>query len=88
MKRPYKRPLTLAELKAIPDEDIDFSDIPEATAEFWATAERIDPEPRNLVSIRVPRDVVDYFKRDGARGYTARMASVLSAYVKMQSERP
>ena len=88
MTKRYNRPLTLAELAAIPDEEIDYRDIPKATAKFWASAERIEPETRNLVSIRVPREVVEYFQRDGAKGYTARMARVLSAYVKMQTGQP
>ena len=88
MKKPYKRPLTPAELEAMPDEDIDYSDIPEATADFWKTAEIVEPAPKTTVSLRLPRDVVDYFKRDGAKGYTARIASVLSAYVKMRTEHP
>ena len=85
MKKRYKRELTLAELEAMPDKDIDYSDIPKATAEFWAAAERVEPEARNLVSISVPREVVEYFQKDGVKGYTARMARVLSTYVKMQT---
>ena len=84
----YKRPLTPEELAAVPDEDIDYSDIPKTTAEFWASAEWIEPKTRSLVSLRVPHEVVEYFQRDGAKGYTARMARVLSTYVKMQTERP
>ena len=88
MKKPYKRPLTPAELEAMPDEDIDFSDIPEATADFWRTAEVVEPKSKTQVSLRLPNEVVDYFRRDGEKGYTARIASVLSAYVRMQTGHP
>ena len=35
----YERPMTIEEMKQVRDEDIDFSDIPEANAVFWAEAE-------------------------------------------------
>lgn len=38
----------IEELKAIPDEKIDFSDIPELDTEFWGNAEGVEPsqEPK------------------------------------------
>ena len=87
MKKRYKRPLTPAELAAMPDEDIDYSDIPETTAEFWASAERVEPGDWNLVTIRVTKEVLDHFQRDGVEGSTSRMSRVLSDYVKTRIKR-
>ena len=38
MKKRYDRELTVAELAAMPDSDIDYSDIPEANDPFWSKA--------------------------------------------------
>lgn len=50
--------------------------------EFWQNAEIVYPKPRSNVSLRVDDDVLAYFKGDNPRGYTARMAAVLKAYVE------
>lgn len=82
MKKRYDRPLTPEELAARPDSEIDFSDIPELDEEFWANAKVVPPRTKPNISLRVPQDVVDYFKAESPRGYTARMAAVLTAYVQ------
>ena len=82
MKQRYNRPLTPEELAQIPDEDIDTRDIPERDAVFWATAKVTPPRNKPNVSLRVPAEVVDFFKADDPKGYTARMAAVLAAYVQ------
>jgi len=64
---------------AIRDADIDYSDIP-STAEFWRKIEPIMPEPKAQITLRVERDVLDFFKRQGKR-YQTRMHAVLKAYV-------
>jgi hypothetical protein len=35
MKKPYDKPMTAAEIAATPDQDIDFSDMPELDDAFW-----------------------------------------------------
>lgn len=64
------------------DEDIDYSDIPELDAAFWEQAKIATPTTKPNVSLRVPEDVVAFFKAENPKGYTARMAAVLSAYVQ------
>ncbi len=77
----YDRPLTLAELAAMSDNDIDYSDIPEATEEFWKNARVVWPERLKVhLSLRLDPDIVAFFKKDG-RGYQTRMNAVLRAYV-------
>jgi len=65
-----------------PESDIDYSDIPELDDAFWAQAKVMPPRVKPNVSLRVPRDVVDFFKAENPKGYTARMAAVLIAYAK------
>lgn len=69
-------------LEAMRDEDIDYSDIPELDADFWEHARIATPSTKANVSLRVSEDVLAFFKADSPKGYTARMAAVLSAYVK------
>ena len=75
-----------ARFDAITDEDIDRavaddSDAPPLIDESWlANARIVEPEPKVPVTIRLDRDVVDFFK-DGGPGYQTRMNAVLRAYV-------
>jgi uncharacterized protein (DUF4415 family) len=48
--------------------------------EWFDKASRTAPEPKVSITIRVDKDVYDFF-RDGGPGYQTRMNSVLSAYV-------
>lgn len=70
-----------ARFDAIRDEDIDYSDIPELDAEFWANAQIKTPAQKPVVTMRVDEETIDYFKGSDPKGYTARMAAVLRAYV-------
>ncbi|MEZ5535515.1 MAG: BrnA antitoxin family protein [Thiolinea sp.] len=86
MKKPYTRALSIEELAALPDEDIDTSDIPELDEEFWKNARVVSPQPKPTVSLRLPQEVLDYFKAENPKGYTARMAAVLTAYVNAHQQ--
>ena len=87
MNRKYKQPLTLEDLAARPDSDINYSDIAELDETFWHNAKLRPPRARPNVSLRLPEDVIAFFKADNPRGYTARMAAVLSAYVNARQRR-
>lgn len=67
---------------ALSDDNIDYSDIPELDADFWANAEIEQPAHKPQVTMRVDTETLEYFKGENPKGYTARMASVLKAYVK------
>lgn len=72
---------------AIKEEDIDYSDIPELDADFWANAEIERPNQKPQVTMRVDEETLAFFKGDNPKGYTARMASVLRAYVRTHPQR-
>ncbi len=54
---------------------------------FWQNAELVTPKARSNVSLRVDDEVLAYFKGDNPKGYTARMAAVLKAYVEAKRAR-
>ena len=82
MKGPYKRELTDAELAAMPEEDIDFSDLPELDEAFWKRAQVVETHgPTTPVTLRVKTSILEAFKADG-KGYQTRMNAVLEAYVR------
>lgn len=47
----------------------------------WSKAVVVVPEPKKLVSLRLDRDVIDFFKSQG-KGYQTRMNAVLRAYME------
>ena len=81
LKPPFERPLTAEELSQLPDEDIDFSDIPELDEEFWKKAVVVYPDGTTPVTLRIKTSVLEAFKADG-KGYQTRMNAVLEAYVR------
>ena len=50
------------------------------TPEFWRDARVVHPVPKESITIRVDRDVVDWFRAEG-RGYQTRINAVLRAFV-------
>jgi uncharacterized protein (DUF4415 family) len=68
----------LAAVAAIPDSQIDFSDIPELTEKFWKNAIK-NPYYRPVkqqLTVRLDADVVAWLKHQG-RGYQTRLNQVL-----------
>ncbi len=82
MTKRYDKALTLEEIAAIPDGDINTDDIPELGAGFWANATVEPPRTKPNISLRVDEEVVAFFKANYPNGYTARMAAVLTAYMR------
>lgn len=79
-------------VKALSDEDIDATIAADPDAapvldeEWFRTAELVMPQPKAPISIRVDREVLDWFKDQGP-GYQSRMNAVLAAYVKAHRKR-
>ena len=68
----------LKKLAALPDSEIDYSDIPPLTEKFWKNAIR-NPfyRPRKQqVTLRIDADVLAWL-RHGGKGYQSRLNSVL-----------
>lgn len=63
------------------DSEIDYSDIPELDEVFFKNAKLVLPEPKTAVSIRLDKDVLAWFKKQGG-GYQTKINAVLKTYVK------
>jgi uncharacterized protein (DUF4415 family) len=68
-------------LATAPDTEIDTSDVPELSEEFFREAKLRLPKGKQSVSLRLDRDVLDWFKRQG-KGYQTRINAILRAYVR------
>jgi len=70
---------TLANMK---DEDIDTSDIPELTEEFWKNAVRgkFYRPVKKAISLRLDADVIAWLKKEGA-GYQTRANKILREHM-------
>ena len=77
----YSKPLTLAQIAATQDQNIDFGDIPELDETFWREAQLVEPDLTEQITMRVKRSVLEYFKAPG-KGYQTRMNRVLESYVR------
>jgi uncharacterized protein (DUF4415 family) len=90
MNQKYDRPLTTEELAATPDEDIDYSDIPELGEDFWKDAKLVEPMKKSPVYMMLDQDIIDFFKqrRKGKRGYQTDINSVLRTFVEAHRDSP
>lgn len=68
-------------LAALPEDKIDTSEVPELDEDFFREAIVRLPEAKQLVSLRLDRDVLDWFRQQG-KGYQTRINAVLQAYVR------
>lgn len=88
MKTPFAREMTIAELAAMQDEDIDYSDIPEADENFWQNAKVHWPDqPKTPLNMRLDADVVAWFRAQG-KGYQTRMNAVLRSFYEAHRTKP
>lgn len=79
MTKKYEKELSLEALAAMPDEELNYSDIPELDETFWANAKYVEPEGTQQITLRVKKSVVEAYKSTG-KGYQTRMNSVLESY--------
>ena len=73
----------LARLAAMPDSEIDFSDIPRSPADVEWTRPGIpfSTENKQQVTLRLDADVLSYFRHSGTR-YQTRINQVLRTYMQ------
>ena len=70
-----------AKIDTLKDSEIDFSDIPELGKAFFKRATLRLPEPKTAVTIRLDRQVLNWFKTKGP-GYQTRINALLRAYME------
>ena len=61
----------------------ELADLP---ADFWDDAEVVVPPGKDAVSLRIDRDVLEWFRAQGPR-YQTRMNAVLRSYMKAAGSR-
>jgi uncharacterized protein (DUF4415 family) len=76
----------LAVLAAMPDEEIDTSDIPEITDWSNAVVGRFYRPVKEPVTIRLDADVLDWLKQ-GGKGYQTRVNKILRAVMEQQRKK-
>ncbi len=69
-----------AELAAMSDKTIDYSDIPELSDEFWQAAAALQAASKVKTSMRMDEDVLNWFRAQG-KGYQTKMNNVLRAWM-------
>jgi len=84
MKKPRNQ--RLKEIEHIRDKDIDYSDIPELDDSFWENAKIEYPENKKPVTLRLDKDVLEWFKSTG-KGYQTRINAILRAYVEAHKDK-
>ncbi|RPH81429.1 MAG: 3-oxoacyl-ACP synthase [Nitrospiraceae bacterium] len=70
-----------AKIDALKDSEIDFSDIPEVGKAFFKRATMRLPEAKTAVTIRLDRQILNWFKTKGP-GYQTRINALLRAYME------
>jgi uncharacterized protein (DUF4415 family) len=71
----------LEALAAMPDSEIDTSDMPEVTVWTGAVRGALYRPVKRLTSLRLDADLLEWFKRGGA-GYQTRINAALREYVE------
>jgi uncharacterized protein (DUF4415 family) len=87
MTQKYKKPLTPDEIAKLQDSEIDFSDIPELDAAFLKNMELKEPQVKPTVSVKLPPHVLEFYVGEDRKGYTSRMAAVLTAYAEAHQQK-
>lgn len=89
--RPARDRTDWAALDAMSEEELEAAiasdpDDPGNDPTFWEKAVPVYPVPKARITMRLDRDIVDFFKRQGA-GYQTRIQAVLRAYVEAHRQR-
>ena len=79
----------LDRLAAMPDEDIDLSDMPEVTDWSNALRGKFYRPVKQQVTLRLDADLIHWFKTraDGTRGYQTRINAALRRFVEEEAKR-
>jgi uncharacterized protein (DUF4415 family) len=80
--------LSLEEVAPIEDSEINYSDIPKLDDSTLVSAVLFSPRPvKEMVTIRLDADVLEYFRRPGP-GYQTRINAVLRLWIKAHPNPP
>jgi len=74
-----------ARIDALRDEDIDYSDNPRLTPDFFDKAVQW-PGNKELISLRLDPDILAFFRKQG-KGYQTTINSLLRKYMEAQERK-
>jgi len=82
---------TTEELLAMSEAEINADALSDPDAQptdydFWENAELIRPQERESISLRVPKDVLNWYKSQG-KGYQTLINAVLKTYAEVQKQK-
>lgn len=80
IKKSSRNRTNVPKLRRKKDKSINYKNSPATTKEFWERAEVFMPKQKIPISLRLDKDVLDYFKEEGS-GYQSRINAVLKAYM-------
>jgi uncharacterized protein (DUF4415 family) len=83
-RKPSRGRADFARLDRVTEAEIERTSPPELAnlpADFWKDAVLVVPESKVPISLRVDRDVLDWFRQSGPR-YQSRMNAVLRSYME------
>lgn len=83
-KKNSKSKTNFEKLRKSNDNEINYTDIPKTTVDFWKDADLFIPSDKVHLSLRLDEDVVTFFKTKG-KGYQTKINSVLKSYVRSHS---
>ncbi len=84
MSKHYDNELSIKELAALPDSEIDYSDISELDDRFWTNAKIVMPKNKQRLTVRFDSDMVEWFKGHG-KGYQTKMNAVLRSFYEAKN---
>jgi len=89
-KRPLQKQKTGSrtdwnKLKNIKDRDIDTTEIPELDDSFWSNAIMGSPLRKQLISLRLDKDIINWFKASGPN-YQTRINQLLRTYMEWNEQ--
>lgn len=87
MAKKNKKTSTSNKLASLTGSDLNINNIPEPNDKFWANAKQTESRMKPKVSIRLDQNVLDFYKGDNPKGFTARMAAVLTAYANAHQDK-
>ena len=76
----------ISALQAMPDESIDYSDIPPLTEEFWqnATRNRFAKKAKKTPNILLDADVLEWLKKSKSKGYQNYLNAILRSEIQKE----
>ncbi len=77
----------LKALEAMPDDEIDYSDLPPVADWSGAEVGRFFRPVKETVTIRLDADVLDWLRQSG-KGYQTRVNRILRAVMERQRKKP